>query len=633
MQINRLAVWLLAAFVAALLGVAQAVPQFRISKIGTQFVVYTITEPNVQQAVTEYPSAVFQSGDVVTVSAGGCVQTGGAGSTWKRYVDPSGKNTDHLYHGRIRIPGHRIDRIWNLLGQTLTVPAGSSPLTLQLGYEDDGYGDNNYNNHDNGTDNQCSGVGAAWVVVVVQHTGRTVAQTFTPIPATLGVNGLPILTTDFHNPAYDTSQPSWSSAVCGGKRWLVNNPPRFEWTSIYNPTSEFDDDAAGLSGLAVAPADNKDGKVTVNRSGLSEDDVWFTHPFGFDWETLIAPDPPFYNLLAPSNTGQSNSPNDEYTGTVARARTLGLNIPSGLLGTETDQGLLPAPYRAQDGDRVALLGRWITDCGHEDFHSEIHPPLLFARAQAISAGSGSDASVTLSHLIGRPYLVGQLFDGSKPLARHLTIETHKVIEDRSLSVEAHDTMHEPFSGIHLFSYVVRAPVLPPISLKPGLTPVLLCTFHFTTRTGVTVQVTREGSDAVRVYVAMNAATYKPAPLPVQRDAHISYAEIAAKDGDAASQISKFLKYNFLSKLLLGNVALASWTQQKGVTYDLYDPPIPASIHDGEINQSTVDKLGGQQFSVDNDQPFPIYGWLRLEWGFNFRSVPINPNLPLQPTQP
>src|SRR5689334_14130347 len=47
----------------------------------------------------------FQAGDVVTVQAGGCVQTGGSGSTWKRYVDPSGPNSDRLYHGLIYIPG------------------------------------------------------------------------------------------------------------------------------------------------------------------------------------------------------------------------------------------------------------------------------------------------------------------------------------------------------------------------------------------------------------------------------------------------------------------------------------------------------------------------------------------------
>src|ERR1700761_737493 len=41
----------------------------------------------------------------VIVSAGGCVQTGGKGLTWKRYVDPQGANSDRFYHGIIGMPG------------------------------------------------------------------------------------------------------------------------------------------------------------------------------------------------------------------------------------------------------------------------------------------------------------------------------------------------------------------------------------------------------------------------------------------------------------------------------------------------------------------------------------------------
>src|SRR5947207_2818943 len=50
-----------------------------------------------------YP-VTFRPGDLVTIAAGGCVQTGGWGSTWKRYVDPKGPKADRLYHGTIWIP-------------------------------------------------------------------------------------------------------------------------------------------------------------------------------------------------------------------------------------------------------------------------------------------------------------------------------------------------------------------------------------------------------------------------------------------------------------------------------------------------------------------------------------------------
>src|SRR5262245_36842108 len=64
-----------------------------------------VDQPNVKARRTEYRSITFKPGDKVTVQAGGCVQTGGSGATWKRFVNPSGANSDRLYHGLITIPG------------------------------------------------------------------------------------------------------------------------------------------------------------------------------------------------------------------------------------------------------------------------------------------------------------------------------------------------------------------------------------------------------------------------------------------------------------------------------------------------------------------------------------------------
>lgn len=142
--------------------------------------------PNVLESVTDYPGVTFAPGDVVTVAAGGCVQTGGTGRTWKRYVDPSGNKSDRLYHGLIAIPGATagLVRISSVTGP-LTVTATG---TLKLGYEDDDFGDNGYWSPDDGTDGQCDDpdgdadpaghVGKAWVRLVIQRAD--------PAAATLG---------------------------------------------------------------------------------------------------------------------------------------------------------------------------------------------------------------------------------------------------------------------------------------------------------------------------------------------------------------------------------------------------------------------------------------------------------------
>jgi hypothetical protein len=127
----------------------------------------TITEPIVNQSQATY-FLTFRPGDHVFVAAGGCVQTGGHGKTWKRYVDPASDND--LYHGLITIPGATgsLDRLVNVVGRSYVVASGGGG-NLILGYQDDGYSDNGYyaRNDDNGTGNQCLGLGNAFVRIFI----------------------------------------------------------------------------------------------------------------------------------------------------------------------------------------------------------------------------------------------------------------------------------------------------------------------------------------------------------------------------------------------------------------------------------------------------------------------------------
>jgi hypothetical protein len=132
---------------------------------------WRIDEPDVKRAETTYPSILFQKGDRFTIDAGGCAQTGGFGKTWKRFVDPSGPNSDHLYHGLILVPSaiEGIQRVQGVLHRVFQIGDVAGPVQLTLGYEDDNYNDNGYWGHDDGTEDQCNGVGPAWVVVTIVH--------------------------------------------------------------------------------------------------------------------------------------------------------------------------------------------------------------------------------------------------------------------------------------------------------------------------------------------------------------------------------------------------------------------------------------------------------------------------------
>lgn len=137
-----------------------------------------IDQPEVRQAVTNLPMQAW-AGDRIWFRAGGCVQTGGSGKTWKRYVNPSGPNAYRIYHGQIQIPGV-IDTMTNFSqlvsdsqwSPMFTVQGGGGPFPtppspISIGYTDDGYGDNGYYSHDDGTENQCLGIGPAWIELYI----------------------------------------------------------------------------------------------------------------------------------------------------------------------------------------------------------------------------------------------------------------------------------------------------------------------------------------------------------------------------------------------------------------------------------------------------------------------------------
>jgi hypothetical protein len=126
-------------------------------------IICTIDQPNVTKRETAYPAIQFAPNDIVHVEADGCVQTGGTGDTWKRYVNPTGDGTNDKYHGLIRIPTAKPDangliRIEKAIHGPQTVTGVGVPLSqliLFLGYEDDDYSDNGYWGHDDGNDDQC----------------------------------------------------------------------------------------------------------------------------------------------------------------------------------------------------------------------------------------------------------------------------------------------------------------------------------------------------------------------------------------------------------------------------------------------------------------------------------------------
>jgi hypothetical protein len=401
------------------------------------------------------------------------------------------------------------------------------------------------------------------------------------------------------NPPHNVSSPNWSSQVVGGTTFDGSDSHPFEWVSVLNPTLEQDDEV-GVAGFAAAVE-------------LSQHDLPFTHPFGGDFEFAIVPDAAYTNLLAPSNLPPANSNTDsEVSEAFTQVRGLGLP-PVGAFAMEVEAGIVPETYRAVLGDRVAVYGRWIVDAGHNDFHTEIHPPLLLARAQVVNAQGAAvypDANaITFMQLWGRPYQAAQKFtDGS---SKNLPLQTYitNISETLGDIVAYPPIFPKPFDGVHLVTFVVRPPQQePPTGGSVILGPAYLeCSYSFTTNKSCGVQVQKCLSDpnAVSVILALNSAGYPTLPDPPSKK--VAYTIDSLKDNIPAD-------LGTLTSFLVDVVEKYQGIVHGGNLYVRTYNPLPApDVTTHAVPFTALSALPQSQVNVDDTQPFPIVGWLKLRW--------------------
>jgi hypothetical protein len=220
-------------FLACFIGRANAQsPRVNCSQSG-QTLNCRIDQPTVTKRTTTYNAIVFHPNDKILVNAGGCVQSGGSGATWKRFVNPSGPNSDRLYHGLISIPGRTEERIQGVIGRWIQLPSVISPgmAALVIGYEDDNYGDNGYWGHDDGTENQCQqgpgrDGGPAWVTIQIDRSGNggttSHPAAFDLVSSASDPNGF------FQDPAWQWEKDHPGThpdpvALCGGFPYINSN--------------------------------------------------------------------------------------------------------------------------------------------------------------------------------------------------------------------------------------------------------------------------------------------------------------------------------------------------------------------------------------------------------------------------
>jgi hypothetical protein len=167
---------------------------------------------------------------------------------------------------------------------------------------------------------------------------------------------------------------------------------------------------------------------TVKTVEFSNADIPTDHPFSRDFTFNILLDEPYWSLarsLGPGPPDGAERNETEFheihvemeSGALLHAEPQREGPLSGEvweeLGTEphvptvTAEALegIEGAYVPQTGERIAMRGRWIIDCGHNDFHSELHPITFMAVGHA--AGKA-----TVVHVLTNPYRDSQLYGSS-----------------------------------------------------------------------------------------------------------------------------------------------------------------------------------------------------------------------------
>jgi hypothetical protein len=405
----------------------------------------------------------------------------------------------------------------------------------------------------------------------------------------------------------------------------------FEWEQVLDATNEYDDAPIGVSGWVVKPEE-------------SGGDVPFSHPFGFDWELGIAVEKGFESFVSPANRNEEEEKGNPNANGIALADQLGLVRPLGLLGLEWEKDLLPQSYRGQvnHGDRVAALGRWILDNGHNlrgQFRTEIHPPLLLASANVVQPADGVPRTRAL--FISRPYLSGQTYttnldtryqdgvddDGAlfnPTYSSHGFNELIKVLTFRSTLIEMHSKIKEkPFRGNHSATFTVRPP-----GPRPSRDAQLLVSYRFNVRTPCQVRLQLSPAparDGVEVIVDLleqsrDGRAYQAPALPNNQSENYNTDQLdllSAGSGDRIAfgegliEIASLIFISGLYALYLRAIF------ENGIETDAFDAQSQFDILDptGGVKDVSAGQIVPGAGIIEGDSlVYPITGWVEAYWG-------------------
>lgn len=151
---------------------------------------------------------------------------------------------------------------------------------------------------------------------------------------------------------------------------------------------------------------------TVQSSSFGSGDLPFDHVFGSDFNMDVGVDPQYAAFTQEAGQPSELPMHVELEeGLFPHVRSAPGPATGGSWNDMSDaarQGVQPG-YFPVPGDRVIVMGRWILDCGHDNYFTELHP-------MTFMAWSHVDGDRTVVNFFYNPYRVGQRYHPDPTLA-------------------------------------------------------------------------------------------------------------------------------------------------------------------------------------------------------------------------
>ncbi len=411
--------------------------------------------------------------------------------------------------------------------------------------------------------------------------------------------------------AFDGALPTANALkVCGSNKYgfiaeiQYTGPIQAKVTKHYGPIEPL---ANGM------PKQMEDSGTVLDGSGGNVD-LPFDHSFGGDFSMDISLPNNLQKLGQLASTGKPegkvhieiqmgefpHSPSDPLT----------TSIPSTMdwtqYATQAEASILPG-FEPTTGDAIAAQGDWVLDCGHPDYHSELHELTFLAYGH----DSGNSAVV---HTFYNPYLPSELYNANSSLSAQVnnpaaltSTGTVPLIPNYLINTVYGVATNKTTTPIEVPMLVAPSTVAPsPFTVCPPNTSgsSTQISYEFDVRPGVSVAHSTDSSTGCTTFTVSFGPSYVTAPPQGQVLCPVPWPFLNQNAAPYSSSSSMNLQKEIQTDVTNYFPASASTIQQtlahrmRVNCYDQLSSPI------GPVNSTS------QSITTVTSQLSPVVGWVK-----------------------